>query len=185
LRALGRLRALFIILTFIAIISLAVFPPALAVALRVAFIYRGLHLIVLAVLVLELRLLVAPLAARLLIFLFLGRQLPVPVGGISTRFRGIQVLPKRDALGSLMCVGELQVQDVDLLKELLALAVSLGAVIGEQDLAGADLFELLLLHETFSEVIEEGLLLLGEGGAGQAPETVHEIQVEVHVRAWH
>jgi hypothetical protein len=97
----------------------------------------------------------------------------------------VEILPESDPFGSLMCVGELQVKVVDLLEERLALAVGLGAVIGEERPAGADLLELLLLEETLSEVVEEGLLILGEGGAGHAPETVHEIQVEVQVRAWH
>ena len=84
-----------------------------------------------------------------------------------------------------MLEAELKIGVVDLLQELLACAVGLGAVIGEQGPPCTDLSELLLLHEAFSEVVEEGLLLFGEGCAGQAPETVHEVQVEVHVRTWH
>ena len=84
-----------------------------------------------------------------------------------------------------MLEAELEIGVIDLLQELLAFALRLGAVIGKQGLPCADLFELLLLHEAFSEVVEEGLLLFGEGCAGQAPETVHEIQVEVQVRTWH
>jgi hypothetical protein len=63
--------------------------------------------LVLAVLVLDLRLLIAPLAAWLLLFFFLGGKLP---RGVIARFRGVatvQIFPKRDALGSLMCVGKL------------------------------------------------------------------------------
>jgi hypothetical protein len=127
---------------------------------RVAFVYGCLLLFVLVVLVLELRLVLALLAARLLLFLLLGGQLDIPVRRVSARFLGVAVLPKGDPLGPLMRVGELQVQVVDLFEESLALAVILGAVIGEEGISGADLLELFLLQKVLSEVVEEGLVLL-------------------------
>ena len=84
-----------------------------------------------------------------------------------------------------MLEAELKIGVIDLLEELLAFALRLGAVIGKQGPPCTDLSELLLCHEAFSEVVEHGLFLFGEGCPGQAPEAVHEIQVVVHVRPWH
>jgi hypothetical protein len=88
-------------------------PPALAVVFRVALIFGCLQFIVLAILVLDLlllldlRLLLARLDGWLLLLFFLDGQVP---RGVPARFRGVatvQVFPKGDALGSLMCVGDL------------------------------------------------------------------------------
>jgi hypothetical protein len=132
LGALLRLRAFF---TLIAKIFLALFwvlTPALA-ALRALFIIRCLLLIVLAVLVLDLWLLVALVTARRLLFFFgwLSWQLSILVRVPIARFRGVHVFPKGHTLRPLMLEAALKIGIIDLLQELLAFTLRLGAVIGK------------------------------------------------------